>query len=86
MLLAPAIAGLSAHKEKTTMRILVTGAAGFIGMHLCAHLLALGHQVVGCDNLSDLNYDRELKIACLRHLGLDLKAHSDLSAGQYPLS
>lgn len=62
------------------MRILVTGAAGFIGMHLCAHLLALGHQVVGCDNLSDLNYDRELKIARLRHLGLDLKAHSDLSA------
>lgn len=63
------------------MRILVTGAAGFIGMHLCAHLLAQGHQVVGCDNLSDLTYDRDLKIALLRHLGLDLPHAADLSAG-----
>lgn len=33
------------------MRILVTGAAGFIGSHLCDHLLALGHVVIGVDNL-----------------------------------
>lgn len=30
---------------------LVTGAAGFIGSNLCAHLLARGHQVTGLDNL-----------------------------------
>ncbi len=33
------------------MRILVAGAAGFIGSHLCDRLLAEGHQVVGVDNL-----------------------------------
>src|SRR5213594_861926 len=33
------------------MRLLVTGAAGFLGSHLCDRLLALGHTVVGMDNL-----------------------------------
>jgi dTDP-glucose 4,6-dehydratase len=32
------------------MRILLTGAAGFLGSHLCDRLLAEGHQVVGMDN------------------------------------
>ena len=35
------------------MRILVTGAAGFIGYHLASRLLADGHEVVGIDNLND---------------------------------
>ena len=35
------------------MKILITGAAGFIGMHLAQRLLALGHEIVGIDNLND---------------------------------
>ena len=32
------------------MRILITGAAGFLGSHLCDHLIAIGHEVIGMDN------------------------------------
>lgn len=35
------------------MHVLVTGAAGFIGFHLCRRLLDEGHSVVGIDNLND---------------------------------
>lgn len=35
------------------MTVLVTGAAGFIGMHVCQRLRARGEQVVGIDNLND---------------------------------
>lgn len=33
------------------MRLLITGAAGFLGSHLCDRFLAEGHQVIGMDNL-----------------------------------
>ena len=46
------------------MRILVTGAAGFIGSHLCERLLAEKHQVVGIDNF-DPFYDHQIKRANL---------------------
>ena len=49
------------------MKILVTGAAGFIGMHTCLRLLARGDEVVGFDNLNDY-YDPRLKDARLARL------------------
>jgi len=42
------------------MEFLVTGVAGFIGMHVAARLLQGGHNVTGVDNLSDY-YDVRLK-------------------------
>jgi dTDP-glucose 4,6-dehydratase len=37
-------------KNGGAMRILISGAAGFLGSHLCDRLLAEGHQVIGMDN------------------------------------
>jgi len=54
------------------MKILVTGAAGFIGMHVAHHLLARGDEVVGVDNLNDY-YDVALKRARLDTLQAHLR-------------
>lgn len=49
------------------MKILVTGAAGFIGFHSSLRLLTKGHEVVGMDNLNHY-YDVQLKYARLEIL------------------
>jgi UDP-glucuronate 4-epimerase len=49
------------------MKILVTGAAGFIGFHVARRLLANGLEVIGADNLNTY-YDVSLKQARLRQL------------------
>ena len=49
------------------MRLLVTGAAGFIGMHATLRLLERGHEVLGVDNLNAY-YDPALKSARLARL------------------
>ena len=49
------------------MKTLVTGAAGFIGMHVAERLLAMDHEVVGLDNLNNY-YDVTLKEARLARL------------------
>lgn len=49
------------------MKILVTGCAGFIGMHVTKKLLESGHNVVGIDNINDY-YTPQLKIDRLKQI------------------
>jgi UDP-glucuronate 4-epimerase len=53
--------------------IVVTGIAGFIGMHTARHFLAAGEQVIGIDNLNSY-YDPTLKQARLQQLQKDYPA------------
>lgn len=48
-------------------KLLVTGAAGFIGFHLCKRLAEQGDEVIGIDNLNDY-YDVHLKLNRLKQL------------------
>ena len=52
------------------MKILLTGAAGFIGSAVCRRLLDKGNEVVGLDNINDY-YDPALKYGRLSMLGID---------------
>lgn len=45
------------------MRILITGAAGFLGSHLCDHLLKDGHEIIGLDNFVTGNPDNLAHLA-----------------------
>jgi UDP-glucuronate 4-epimerase len=69
------------------MKILVTGVAGFIGMHSAKKLLDDGHEIIGIDNLNDY-YDITLKEDRLkllegyknfRFLKLDIKDQKDVA-------
>ena len=52
------------------MKILVTGAAGFIGSYVCKYLLSRGDEVVGLDNINSY-YDINLKYGSLLTLGIE---------------
>jgi len=67
-------------------KILVTGAAGFIGFHMVRKLSSAGYQVVGIDNLNSY-YDPELKRGRLRESGIadaDLRDNEFMQSTQMP--
>ena len=65
------------------MKILVTGAAGFIGSFLTEALLRRGDEVVGLDNLNDY-YAVSLKLARLNRLGItDVRENSFVRSACY---
>jgi len=57
-------------------KILVTGAAGFIGFHAVRRLCASGHEVIGADNINDY-YNPELKYARLEACGIEKQQITD---------
>lgn len=48
-------------------KVLVTGAAGFIGFHLCKRLIDRGDEIIGIDNLNNY-YEVTLKVERLKHI------------------
>lgn len=67
------------------MRALVTGAAGFVGSHLCEKLLEDGHTVLGIDDLSNgklSNLDNIKSNPSFHFSGLDINDHELIPAMQ----
>ncbi|MGE4287702.1 MAG: NAD-dependent epimerase [Salinivirgaceae bacterium] len=68
------------------MKVLVTGAAGFIGFHLVKKLIDMGEDIVGLDNINDY-YDLNLKYGRLNECGILRENISDnqlISSVNYP--
>ncbi len=66
---------LRTQNEKRIMKVLITGAAGFIGSHLCERMLADGWTVTGLDNFNDF-YNPQIKrdniSGCLKNTNFSL--------------
>src|SRR5262245_51006726 len=60
------------------VRALVTGAAGFIGSHLCRSLVADGHEVVALDDLSESTLDRLRGTPEVRFVGASIMDAQDV--------
>lgn len=68
------------------MKIIVTGAAGFIGFHVVKRLLEQGHEVVGIDNINSY-YDVKLKYDRLAETGIEMheiEHHQFAQSKTYP--
>jgi len=68
------------------MKILITGAAGFIGFHAVKHFAEEGNRVVGIDNINNY-YDVELKYTRLTETGIGrefIKTHQSVQSTEYP--
>jgi len=66
---------------KTNSKVLITGAAGFIGFFLAKRMLKEGFEVVGLDNIN-ANYDVNLKYARLAECGISAPGETIYSTGK----
>lgn len=68
------------------MKVLITGAAGFIGFHLTKAMLNQGDEIIGIDNINDY-YDVNLKYGRLKEAGIETSAiqwHQKVSSATFP--
>ncbi|MDZ4070745.1 MAG: NAD-dependent epimerase/dehydratase family protein [Sediminibacterium sp.] len=63
------------------MKLIITGAAGFVGYHLTTKFLSLGHKVLGVDNINDY-YDVNLKFSRLNELGIKNFQESEITISE----
>ena len=64
------------------MKFLVTGAAGFIGFHLCLKLLRDGHSVYGIDNLSRKGSEKNFNL--LKKIGVKIFKEDLITSNSAP--